>query len=90
MKPKVFVFLRYRVSSSRCFETTYWYHLQGVADQAVSNTLKMETESFAEMSKNLRILTRLSTREHFIEFCRREDFKNYRIFIFGQRQPNIQ
>ena len=54
-------------------------HLQGFADglveQATNNTLKMETESVSETSKNFHILTQLSTWELFTEFCRRESFK---------------
>jgi len=35
----------------------------------------MGTELVLESSENLHILTRLSARENFIEFCRRESFK---------------
>ena len=35
----------------------------------------MATELAAEMSENLHILTRLSAREHLIEFCRRDSSK---------------
>ena len=58
MKAEVFVLLRYGMSSSRCFETTSWYHLQIVAEQVVSNTLKMGTESVSKRSENLPTMTR--------------------------------
>jgi len=35
----------------------------------------MEKDLVPEMSEKIHILTRLSTRENFIEFCRRESFK---------------
>jgi len=37
----------------------------------------METELVAKTSENLRILTRMSARQNFIEFCRRENFYAY-------------
>jgi len=37
----------------------------------------MGTESVPEMSENLHILTQLSARENFIEFCRHESYKNF-------------
>lgn len=60
MRAEVSIFLPYGMSSSLCFETNHWYHLQGVADQAVGSTLKMGTESVPERSENLQILTQLS------------------------------
>ena len=53
------------------------------------HTLKMGMELFAETSKNLHIMTRLSAREYFTEFCRRGSFKyhkagnilNFRVFF---------
>jgi len=60
MRAEVSVFLRYGMSSYLGFETNYWYHLQGVADQAVGSTLKIGTKSVSEMSENLQILTQLS------------------------------
>jgi len=42
----------------------------------------MGTELFPEMSGNLHILTLLSARENFIEFCRRESFKVEIQFIY--------
>lgn len=56
----------------------------------IFRVLLMGTESVPERSENLQILKRVSARIHFIGFCRREIFKIYRIFIFGQRQPNVQ
>ena len=44
---------------------------------ATSNTLKMGKETRHAAPKNLHILTRLSARRHFIEFCGRESFKTY-------------
>ena len=35
----------------------------------------METGSVPEMSEKLHIITQLSAREHFTEFCGRESFK---------------
>ena len=46
-------------------------------------TLMMETVS--ETSDFITLLTRLSARENFIEFCRRESFKTY-ISAFAWRQ----
>ena len=40
----------------------FWFY------QAISNTLKMGTESVPEWSENLHISTRLTPQEHFIEF----------------------
>jgi len=40
-------------------------------------TLKMGTELVAETSETLHILTRMSARENFVEFCCRENFYAY-------------
>jgi hypothetical protein len=48
--------------------------------QATRKTLKMGTGSVHETPENLHNLTRLSAREHFIDFCRRENFKTYITF----------
>jgi hypothetical protein len=68
-----------RCGSSPTFQGRLHPHLQGfvdgLAEQAISNTLKMETESVSETSKKFHILTRLSLWELFIEFCRHEGFK---------------
>ena len=50
--------------------------------RAISSTLKMETESVSETSKNFHILTRLSAGERFIKFCRRESFKTDKVISF--------
>jgi hypothetical protein len=46
----------------------------------------MGTQPFPETQENFHSLTRLSAREHFIEFCRHESFKAFmkpRIFLGG-------
>jgi hypothetical protein len=48
--------------------------------QVTRKTLKMGTGSIHERPGNLHILMRLSAREHFIDFCRRENFKTYVTF----------
>jgi hypothetical protein len=58
-------------------------HLQGVAHgmvepkllSAVSNTLKIGTESVPETSENFRSLARPSAGEHLMKFCHRESPK---------------
>lgn len=44
---------------------------------------------FPETSENLHMLTRLSSRENLIEFCRRESFKTYIIAEVQENNPQI-
>ena len=43
-----------------------------VSTKPQGNTLKTGKDSVRDTLKNLHILTRLSVRENFVEFCRRE------------------
>jgi len=49
--------------------------MQSWCYQNHQHTLKMETKLGTETSGNLHILTRLTARENFIEFCGREGCK---------------
>jgi hypothetical protein len=51
-------------------------HQQGEESYLVA--LFMEMKSVSETSYFINLLTQLSTRESFIEFCRRENFKTYK------------
>jgi len=48
--------------------------------QATKKPLKLGMGSVHETPEKLHILTRLPAREHFIDFCRRENFKTYITF----------
>lgn len=53
------------------------------------HTIKMGTQLVQETSENLNIVTWLSARENFVEFCLRESFKTYRIAVVLENNPKI-